>query len=125
MAKKHTLKIIELGADAAKELRRRYPLDIDDWEPRVYWRLTDNWLELTVRFLTHTHNIRALKDRMSREILQSLDEARIGIASSTYDIVGLPPLHIDNLDRDKIERLQSDGSKKERSGDANAKAVPR
>lgn len=104
VARKHTLTLSELGADAAKELRRRYPLEINDWDPRVYWRLTDNWLELTVRFLTRTHDIRALKDQMSRDILAKLDEAKIGIASSTYDIVGFPPLHIDNLD--VLNRLQ-------------------
>jgi small-conductance mechanosensitive channel len=62
--------------------------------PKVFWRLTDNWLELTVRFIADTHGVRALKDAMSREILNSLDEANIGIASSTYDIVGMPPIHV-------------------------------
>jgi hypothetical protein len=31
---------------------------------------------------------------MSREIMTKLDAADIGIASSTYDIVGLPPLRV-------------------------------
>jgi len=37
--------------------------------------------------------------KLSREILQKLDEAKIEIASSTYDIVGMPPLRIVQEDR--------------------------
>ena len=57
-------------------------------------RLTDNWVELTVRFITTDHGIRDVKDSMSREILQGFNQAGIGVASSTYDIVGMPPLTI-------------------------------
>jgi small-conductance mechanosensitive channel len=65
-----------------------------DLAPKVFYRITDNWLELTVRFLVHTHLIRGLKDRMSRVILAELDKQKIGIASATYDIVGFPPVEI-------------------------------
>jgi hypothetical protein len=48
-----------------------------------------------VRFLAPDHGIRNIKDRMSREILQALDEAKIGIASGTYAIVEVPPIRIE------------------------------
>lgn len=57
-------------------------------------RITDNWLELTVRFIVPTHLIRGVKDRMSRLILAEMDKAGIGIASATYDIVRLPPIDL-------------------------------
>lgn len=56
-------------------------------------------LELTVRFIVEGHGIRGLKDTMSRNIVQALDEADIGIASTTFEIVGLPPLRIEEADR--------------------------
>jgi hypothetical protein len=56
--------------------------------------LTDNWLEITVRFLWHDHGIRRVKDQMSREILAELDKAKIEIASGTYAIVEVPPITI-------------------------------
>ena len=31
---------------------------------------------------------------MSRDILEALDEAGIGIASATFEIVGLPPVRV-------------------------------
>jgi hypothetical protein len=54
--------------------------------------MTDNWLELTVRFIAKDHGVRDLKDAMTRDILAALDSAGIGIASATFEIVGLPTL---------------------------------
>ena len=55
-------------------------------------RLTDNWIELSLRFITHDHGSRIVKDKMSRDILSALNEAGIGVASTTFEIVGLPPI---------------------------------
>jgi hypothetical protein len=41
----------------------------------VSFRLTGNWIELTLRFLTEEHGIRSVKDAMSRDILAAFDEA--------------------------------------------------
>ncbi len=81
-----------MAAEKKVELKERFGVDPVDLEPRVYYRLTDNWLELTVRFLVGTHRIRGVKDAMSRQIITELDGAGIGIASATYDIVGFPPI---------------------------------
>ncbi len=75
-------------------LRERFSVDPADLDPRVFYRITDNWLELTVRFILGTHQIRGAKDAMSRHILTELDRAGIGIASATYDIVGFPPIQM-------------------------------
>ncbi len=75
-------------------MQQRYFVRGADLEPRVYWRLTDNWLELTVRFLTGVYGVRDVKDAMSREVLAGLDEAGIGLASATFEVVGLPPLRV-------------------------------
>jgi len=93
-ARRHALTPEKVGADTLEELDRRYNLKDLDIEPKVYWRLTDNWLELAVRFLTPDHGTRAVKDAMSREILAALDEAGIGIASATYEITAMPPLEM-------------------------------
>lgn len=96
VANRHTLKIAELGEDALRELERRYATRRSDLHPRVYWRLTDNWIEMSLRFVTQESGIRDLKDRMSREIIDRFDQAGIGIASGTYEIVGVPPIRIEN-----------------------------
>jgi small-conductance mechanosensitive channel len=93
-ARKHTVKIAELGEEALRALEARYVMKRSDMQPTTYWRLTDNWLEMTVRFLVPDSGIRTIKSAMSRDILAALDEAKIGIASGTYDVVGLPPVKV-------------------------------
>jgi small-conductance mechanosensitive channel len=93
-ARRHTVRTTELSAEALQELRRRYFVDSADLEPRVYWRLTDNWLELGVRFVTRERGMREVKDAMSRDVLAALDEAGIPIASATYALTNLPPVRV-------------------------------
>ncbi len=75
-----------------KRMNDEYHLEIEALEPRVFYRITDNWLELSLRFIAHDRSTRELKDRISRDILKGLDEASIGIASTTIDIVAFPPV---------------------------------
>lgn len=93
-AEKHTVLITEMSREAIEAMTRRYFIQPIEIRPRVFYRLTDNWLELSVRFVVHEHGIREIKDAMNRDILAALDEAGIGVASSTQEIVGFPPVHI-------------------------------
>ena len=93
-ASKVTLQFDDLGESALAELERRYFVQRTELKPRVFMRLTDNWIELSVRFLVTEHGVRDVKDRLSREILAGLNQAGIGIASSTYDIVGMPTISV-------------------------------
>jgi small-conductance mechanosensitive channel len=94
VAERHTVRISELGEEALREMERRYFVRADSLGPKVFYRLTDNWLELTVRFVCRSHRIRDLKDLLSRGIIEGLDEAGIPLASNTVDVVGLPPLRV-------------------------------
>jgi small-conductance mechanosensitive channel len=79
---------------ALAHMRSRYALSDASLEPAVYWRITDNWLELALRFMVSARGVREVKDAITREILGELDAAGIGLASTTYNIVGLPPLQL-------------------------------
>ncbi len=101
-----------MAQEAKDELQQRFGVQPIDLQPGVFWRLTSNWLELTVRFLVHTHEIRRLKDRMSRHIYKELKIAGVSVASSTYDIVGLPPLRVQMKDGQMTGGIQrGDGGK--------------
>ncbi|MBN8926192.1 MAG: mechanosensitive ion channel protein MscS [Rhodospirillales bacterium 69-11] len=93
-ARAHALRADSMAADAKRTLQQRFGVEPIDLDPKVFYRLTDNWLELTVRFILGTHQIRGAKDAMSRQIVAALDEAGIGLASATYDIVGFPPIEL-------------------------------
>ena len=79
---------------ALATMKAKYAMSDASLTPAVYWRITDNWLELSVRFLVHARGVREVKDAMSRQIMSGLDEAGIGIASATYDIVGFPQVRL-------------------------------
>ena len=82
------------ASEAKADLQIRLGIEPIELDPRVFFRITDNWLELTVRFIAATHQIRGVKDAMSRHIIAGLDKAGIGIASATYDIVGFPAVEL-------------------------------
>lgn len=93
-ARNVTTPFSEIGEAALNELERRYFVHRSELLPKVFVTLTDNWIDLALRFVVSEHGIRSVKDKMSREILSALDQANIGIASSTYDIVGMPPVSV-------------------------------
>ncbi|MBV9675067.1 MAG: hypothetical protein JO185_01935, partial [Acidobacteriaceae bacterium] len=94
-ARHHTIPIEQIREESLKELERRYSLRPTGLEPQTFWRLTDNWLEISVRFIAKDHDVRRLKDQMSRDILAGFDEAGLSVASATYDIVGMPKLQVE------------------------------
>ena len=98
-AQRHTVAADDMPAEALDAMQRKYFVRGADLEPKVYARLTDNWLELTVRFLTGVYGVRDVKDQMSREVLARLDEEGIGIASATFEVVGVPPVRVIGADR--------------------------
>ncbi len=90
-------------ADAERSLafmRSRYAMADASLEPAVYWRITDTWLELSLRFVVPQRGVREIKDAMSRDILAGLDAARIPIATTTYGIVNMPPASISPTSED-------------------------
>ena len=95
VARKHTGEYVEKAKPALEKLRERYVLALEiALEPKVYFRLTDNWIELSLRFTAPVHGIRSIKDGMARDLLPLLAAAKLEIASGTYDIVGLPPIRL-------------------------------
>jgi small-conductance mechanosensitive channel len=86
---------------ARQRLQQRYGVGLEKHDPRVFWRLTDNWLELSVRFVVPEHGIREIKDRIARSVLREFDDRKIEVAIATYEITRVPPL--------KVERAQEAG----------------
>lgn len=86
----------DIPREALAAMKRHYAVSDVDLEPHVYMRITDNWLELSLRFIVATRTVRGVKNAMTRDILTALEADDIGIASATYDIVGLPPVRVDD-----------------------------
>ena len=52
----------------------------------MFWHLTDNWIELAVRFVVPEHGVREIKDRVSRAILAAFRRGGLEVASSTSEV---------------------------------------
>lgn len=83
-------------ADYAQELQeawdkivRRFVLEEAQLEPRVTLRMTDNWIEFTVRYITDYRTRRSVRDRIMRSILEAVEASddRIRLGSETVEIV--------------------------------------
>jgi len=103
-ARRHAITSEGLGDAEIERLSDRYGLQVGEIDPQVYWRLSEGWLELTVRFLTPDHGIRSIKDKITRDILTDFDTAGIAIASSSFEITALPPLKIEREPRAKLAK---------------------
>jgi hypothetical protein len=53
----------------------------------VFWRITEDWLELTVRFLGPDHGIRHIKDRISRDVMAGFAKVRVAIGATRQQAV--------------------------------------
>jgi small-conductance mechanosensitive channel len=93
-AREGTSDVVATSQTGRAAFEQRYGVRLDASEPRAYCRLTDNWIELTVRFLVSERGIREIKDRMARRILHEFTAAGIDVASGTYEIVGVPPIRV-------------------------------
>jgi small-conductance mechanosensitive channel len=77
-----------------EEMIKKYPcLHEVPVEPSVYIIMTDNWIELTLRYIVKARNRRVVKGQIHSELLKCFqEESGIKVASVTVDIVGFPPL---------------------------------
>jgi small-conductance mechanosensitive channel len=76
----------EEAQSAVDEMRREYPIPISDLEPRVFVRATDNYMELSARFVIEVRTSRVATDEFTRIVKKQLAEAGIPIASTTMDV---------------------------------------
>ncbi len=79
-----------------RKMTERYPVHDTPVEPMLYIVMTDNWIEMTLRYIVDAGERRTVKGQLHLELLQHFEsEADIKVASATIEIVGFPPLKSD------------------------------
>lgn len=82
----------DLSSQADKEIDRlgeKYYLPKKVTEPSIYVRLTDNWIELHLRFVTDSRIRRITQDKLSRMLMDRISgNDRYEIASENIIVVG-------------------------------------
>lgn len=62
-------------------------------EPQIYLVMTDNWIEVTLRYVVDPLERRSVKGNLHLDLLRHFGtEDDITVASATFEIVGFPPL---------------------------------
>lgn len=81
----------ERAQEEIEHIRQRYYLSSRETRPRVFLELTDNWIELHVRFITDVRKRRDTTARVSRQVLEAVEGMDdVTVASETVEIVGFP-----------------------------------
>jgi len=83
----HALTCRKLGDEEMRRLEERFGIDVGEIDPRVFWRITEDWLELTVRFLGPDHGIRGIKDKMTRDIMSGFEKQGIAVGATRQQAV--------------------------------------
>jgi len=96
---KEALKIIEAAIavetrditvkseESISKLTAKYYLPQKATEPTVFTVLTDNWIEMNIRYTTEARQRRIIKDQIYRNLLSELGQANnVKIASESIDI---------------------------------------
>ena len=79
------------------QMVRDFRLEDARLAPLVTLVLNDNWMEFTVRYVTHYHRRRATKDALFHRILLAFDAnpAKLAFASATVHLVEAPRIRVD------------------------------
>jgi len=95
--------IIEQSEKAMPFLEHKYFFSGRSTDPAVFIRLTDNWIELSARFVTSPMKRRIIRNGISQRILEGVEGSEnVKIASQTFDIVGFPEVRLKDDDRTKM-----------------------
>jgi small-conductance mechanosensitive channel len=73
------------AADAMTEVEQRYPVPRTEVEPKVFVRVTDNWVQLAARFVIPIRTARTAKNDLTHRLMERLEQEGIGIASETVE----------------------------------------
>ena len=87
----HAQTVERLGEAEVRRMDKRFGIDAGEIAPRIFWRITENWLEMTVRFLGPDHGIRGIKDQITREIIAGFRRSGIAIAAVRQEAVTIQP----------------------------------
>ena len=92
-ASQYVAGFVQDAHEGLDRLLEQYPLQPLSVAPSTYVVMTDNWVELTLRYIVQARKRREIKDQLHRELLMHFQaEDRIKVASATFELVAMPPL---------------------------------
>ncbi|MCB0397584.1 MAG: mechanosensitive ion channel [Flavobacteriales bacterium] len=86
----------EFAKEHWKKMVKKYLIEDANVEPSISMKLTDNWIEFTLRFVVDSKKRRMTKNTLHKDILEAIEktEGKVSLASATYEVVGLPEVRV-------------------------------
>ncbi len=77
-----------------KKMVQKYMIENAVVEPTLGMRLTDNWIEFSLRYVVAYEKRRSTKTQLFTRILQGVEatKGKVAFASATFEVVGLPEM---------------------------------
>jgi small-conductance mechanosensitive channel len=95
IAQKLTFKIAKQADKSISKLEDKYYFEKRLTKPSVYMKLTDNWIDIYIKYTIDVNRRRIFKDKLYRFLLKEIEKTpQIKLASATFDIVGFPEISI-------------------------------
>ncbi|MCB0004040.1 MAG: mechanosensitive ion channel [Anaerolineae bacterium] len=82
--------LLPRAVEQRRRTRREFAIKLTSLDPRVFVKLTDNWIELGLVYPVGNESRRTFRNTVSQEILRAFQAEGIEIASQTVAIVRLP-----------------------------------
>ena len=79
-----------------KEIVKKYFIEETLIDPVVTLTFTDNWVEISGRFITDYRTRRDTRDKIFTRLLEEIDQTkgRVGIATASFELVNPPPFEV-------------------------------
>ncbi|MCX9084845.1 MAG: mechanosensitive ion channel [Candidatus Methanoperedens sp.] len=91
-----TVSYEEKAKKELEDLGEKYFINQADVEENIYTKITDNWIDLHVRYVVDPRKRRLVRHLLSEKILEEmLPRKDMKIASATFEIVGFPPVKLE------------------------------
>jgi small-conductance mechanosensitive channel len=89
IVQKETREITGQAEKSIKRLGEKYYLQKGIAEPSIFITMTDNWIKFNIRYMSPVRERRALQNRLSRKILETIAKSKnISISSATSTLSG-------------------------------------
>lgn len=96
IGEKHLTDYARYAEEHWQRMVRKYLIENIHVEPTLTVKLTDNWIEITLRYVTDYQRRRSTKHTLDLEILKAFQatEGKVKFASATFELVGMPELRV-------------------------------
>lgn len=101
VAQAHLSDYVQKSMSDWKNVVDKYYIEDADIHPTLAITLTDNWINFNLRYIVDYTQRRSTKHILNEDIGKRIDETngKVMLASATFEVVGIPPLKIESVDK--------------------------